>query len=225
MSGSPFEFTPDVLRTCHLAEVTSVQDPDSLARVKVRLLTLDPTGEAEIWARVAVPFAGADRGALFIPDVGDEVLVSFVAGDPRFPVVLGGLWNGAAKPPEQFAGDRVDRWTITGKAGTRIAIVEEQAGATIELETPNGVSGTFTDQGGGKVEFTNGSNTITIDSSGVTVKSSGTVTVQASSVSVSSGTVSVDAGMSNFSGTVRCDTLIATTVVASTYTPGAGNVW
>jgi uncharacterized protein involved in type VI secretion and phage assembly len=225
MSAMPFELTADALRGCHLAEIKSVQDPDGLARVKVRMLTLDPAGEAEIWARVAVPFAGADRGALFIPDVGDEVLVSFIAGDPRFPIVLGGLWNGGAKPPEKFDGDRVDRWTITGKEGTRIAIVEERAGAKVEIETPNGVSGIFTDGEGGKIEFTNGTNTITIDSSGITLKSSGTVTVQASTVSVSAGTVSVDAGMSNFSGTVRCDTLMATTVVASTYTPGAGNVW
>jgi len=35
----------------------------------------------------------------------------------------------------------------------------------------------------------------------------------------------VDAGMSKFSGVVQCDTLIATSVVASSYTPGAGNVW
>ena len=84
---------------------------------RVRLITVDGDGQAEIWARVAVPFAGASRGALFIPDVDDEVLVTFVAGDPRFPIVIGGLWNGGAPPPETFSGDRVDRWTITSKAG------------------------------------------------------------------------------------------------------------
>jgi hypothetical protein len=31
--------------------------------------------------------------------------------------------------------------------------------------------------------------------------------------------------MSTFSGIVQCDTIIATTVVGTTYTPGAGNVW
>ena len=49
--------------------------------------------------------------------------------------------------------------------------------------------------------------------------------VQASTVEVNSGQVTVNAGMSSFSGVVKCDTLIATTVVASTYTPGAGNIW
>jgi hypothetical protein len=37
--------------------------------------------------------------------------------------------------------------------------------------------------------------------------------------------VKVDAGMSTFSGVVKCDTLISNTVISSTYTPGAGNIW
>jgi uncharacterized protein involved in type VI secretion and phage assembly len=225
----PFEFPPDLLRGCHLAQVTSVQDPDRLARVKVKLLTLDGDGDAEIWARVAVGFAGVERGTFFLPDVGDEVLVAFVAGDPRFPIVMGGLWNGAAMPPEQLggAGDRVDRWTITGRAGTRVAIVEEQEGsATIQFTTPGGVNGELTDGGGGKVEFKDAAgNSITIDTQGITLQSSAKVKVMASQVEVQAGMVKVDAGLSKVSGVVQCDTLIATTVVATTYTPGAGNIW
>lgn len=211
----------------HLATVVSVQDPEQLARIKVRLLTVDGEGDAEIWARVAVPFAGADRGALFIPDVDDEVLVTFLAGDPRFPIVIGGLWNGGASPPEQFSGDRVDRWTITGKAGTRIAIVEESSGsAKIEFTTPNGISGTLTDESGGSIKFADVSgNSITIDSQGISLQAASKVKVQAGQVEVSAGMVQVDAGMSKFSGVVKCDVLQATTVIASTYTPGAGNVW
>ncbi len=215
------------IHACHLAKVVSVQDPDNLARVKVKLLTIDGDGDAEIWARVAVPFAGSSRGALFIPDVDDEVLVSFLAGDSRFPIVVGGLWNGGAKPPEQFGGDRVDRWTITGKAGTRIAIVEQSSGtAKIEFKTPNGVTGTLTDESGGSIKFEDtGGNSITIDSQGITLQAASKVKVQAGQVEVQAGMVKVDAGMSTFSGVVKCDVLQATTVVASTYTPGAGNIW
>lgn len=223
----PIEFHADALHSCHLAKVVSIQDPESLARVKVRLLTVDGEGEGEIWARVATPFAGPSRGCLFIPDVDDEVLVTFVAGDPRFPIVIGGLWNGAQSPPESFSGDHVDRWTITGKAGTRIAIVEESASsATIEFTTPNGVRGELTDDSGGSItlEDTAG-NSITIDSQGISLQSSAKVKVSASQVEVSAGMVKVDAAMSKFSGVVKCDVLQATTVVATTYTPGAGNVW
>jgi uncharacterized protein involved in type VI secretion and phage assembly len=215
------------LPACHLATVVSVEDPQRLARVKVRLLTVDADGAAEIWARVAVPFAGGGRGALLIPDVGDEVLVTFLAGDTRFPIVLGGLWNGAATPPEQFGGSRVDRWSLTGKAGTRIALVEERDGSEkIELSTPQGVKGTLTDEGGGSITFEDTVGTrITIDSQGIALETSLQVKVQASQVAVSAGMVKVDAGMSTFSGVVKCDVLIASTVISSTYTPGAGNIW
>ncbi len=223
----PIDFHSDALHSCHLAQVVSVQDPDNLARVKVKLLTVDGEGTAELWARVAVAFAGADRGALFIPDVDDEVLVTFVAGDPRFPIVIGGLWNGGQNPPERFSGDRVDRWTITGKAGTRIAIVEESSGsAKIEFTTPNGVGGVLTDEAGGSITFEDtAGNSIVIDSQGIALQASAKVKVTAAQVDISAGMVSVDAGLSKFSGVVKCDVLQATTVVATTYTPGAGNIW
>jgi uncharacterized protein involved in type VI secretion and phage assembly len=163
-----------------------------------------------------------------LPDVGDEVLVSFINRDPRFPVVVGGLWNGNAGPPETLggSGDRIDRWTIVGKAGSRIAIVEESPGqAVISFATPNGVSGELTDKGGGKIEFKGAGTTITVDSSGVSVQTPAKVKVQASQVEVTAGMVTVDAAMSKFSGIVKCDVLQATTVIASTYTPGAGNIW
>ena len=90
-----------------------------------------------------------------VTGVGDEVLVSFINRDPRFPVVVGGLWNGDAGPPETLggSGDQIDRWTIVGKAGTRIAIVEEGEGAVVSFKTPNGVSGELTDKVVGKIEF------------------------------------------------------------------------
>ena len=46
----------------------------------------------------------------------------------------------------------------------------------------------------------------------------------AAAVEINAGMVEVDAGMSRFRGVVQCDTLIANSVVASSYTPGVGNV-
>ena len=45
------------------------------------------------------------------------------------------------------------------------------------------------------------------------------------SVTVRAPVVTVEAGMTRFDGVVRCQTLIAESVVASSYTPGAGNIW
>lgn len=225
-------YTPEMIASsAYLGTVVSVQDPQHLSRVQVRVYAVDGISDQDspVWARVVVPFAGANRGAFFIPDVGDEVLVSYVSGDPRFPVVLGGMWNGNAAPPETLPGDNVDRWTITGKAGTRIAIVEASSGSpTISFTTPGGLTGKMTDEAGGSIEFSNSMQTsVKIDTSGVTINApTGTVQITAASgVDITAPQVSVSAAMSTFSGIVQCDTMIATTVVGTTYTPGAGNVW
>ncbi|MDT5062489.1 MAG: hypothetical protein QOH63_2948 [Acidobacteriota bacterium] len=214
----------------YLAEVVDVKDPDNLARVQVKLYNFDGVDDQDgpVWARVAVPFAGSERGAFMLPDVGDEVLVSFINGDWRFPVVVGGLWNGNARAPETLGGDgsRVDRWSIVGKAGTRILILEENDGeATISLTTPGGVSFKMTDAGGGKIEFKVAGNTITFDTQGVSVQTSAKVKTQASQVEITSGQVKVDSAMADFSGIVKSSVLQSTTVIGTTYTPGAGNVW
>ena len=209
----------------YLGRVTDVNDPQNLARVKVELYALDTSSDVALWARVASPFAGDKRGGFFIPQEGDEVLVVFVNGDARHPVVVGGLWNGSASPPESLNG-KVDRWTITGKAGTRIAIIEESdATATIECKTPQGVKLTMTDESGGQVKIECAGNTVTIDTQGVSIEAAAKVKVQAAQVEVSAGMVKVDAAMSQFSGVVKCDTLITNSVVSTSYTPGAGNIW
>ena len=227
--NSPFAIsTPGLFQSHYLGEVVSIQDPESLSRVQVRLFHVDDLADQDgpIWARVAVPFAGADRGAFLLPDVGDEVLIAFLQGDSRWPIVVGGLWNGAAQAPEQPQGDRIDRWSLVGKAGSRIAIVEASPStATISFETANGVTGTLTDEGGGAIELVAAGNTITIDSQGVSVQAAAKVSVQASQVEINSGQVTVNAAVSSFSGLVRCDALQATTVIGSTYMTGAGNIW
>lgn len=222
---SDFGVPAHALAMPYLGRVTDVNDPDNLARVKVELYALDTDADVALWARVASPFAGANRGGFFIPQEGDEVLVLFVGGDARHPVVVGGLWNGNAAPPESLSG-KVDRWSITGKAGTRIAIVEESdATAKIECSTPGGVKLSMTDEAGGKVKIECAGNTITIEPAGITLESPAKVKVQASTVEVSAGMVKVDAAMSKFSGVVKCDVLISNSVVSSSYTPGAGNIW
>ncbi|MGA7235731.1 MAG: hypothetical protein WBY44_08630, partial [Bryobacteraceae bacterium] len=117
---------------------------------------------------------------------------------------------------------------ITGKAGTRIAIVEQPASsATITFSTPGGLTGTLSDEDG-SIEFSNTEETsVRIDSSGVTINApTGQVQVTAASqLTVTAPSVTVNAAMSTFSGMVQCQTLIATTVDSATYTPGAGNVW
>jgi phage baseplate assembly protein gpV len=222
------QLVPTLHGGTYLARVVAVADPEGFGRVQNQLVGFDgpESQNADLWARVAVPFGGDNCGGFFIPDVDDEVLVSFVGGDPRQPIVIGGLWSGSAAVPETLGSGRVDRWTITGKAGTRIAIVEEQPeDATISFTTPGGVSGELTDSGGGKIEFTIGGTTVTYDNEGVTINTIMNVKVQATTVEISASMVTVNAGMSRFNGVVYADTVITNSVISSSYTPGAGNIW
>jgi phage protein D len=75
--------------------VTNVSDKKKLGRVKFALPWLSPNFESD-WARVVQVGVGATTGALFLPSVGDEVLVGFEFGDSRRPYVLGGLINSKA---------------------------------------------------------------------------------------------------------------------------------
>ena len=228
MGASDLGNLPQGLWHAHyLAKVSDLNDPSSLGRVQVRLLSFDGVAghDAPLWARIALPFAGNNRGAYFIPDVGDEVLVAFLNGDWRFPVVVGGLWNGQASPPETMdAASKNYLKVIRSRNGVKVTLDDHDGQEKMVLETPGGQKITLKD-GPGAVEIVDSNgNSVKLESAGITVQASAKVTVQASTVDVSAGMVKVDAGMSKFSGVVQCDTLIATTVVASTYTPGAGNV-
>jgi len=207
-------------------EVIDVDNPEGTYRVKVKLHGFSgPTNqESGIWARVAAPFAGSDYGAVMLPDVGHQVIVGFVAGDQNYPIVLGSLYTGEAQPADEpVDGGAVKRWSLTGTNGTHIVMDESQS-SEITMETAGGVKVVVTDAGT-KVEVTNGSSTMTLEPSGVTVQTGAAVQIDASTVEVSSGMVTVNSGLSKFSGVVQCDVLKTNTVVSSTYTPGAGNIW
>lgn len=62
--------------------VTNSNDPDSKGKVKVALPWLSPDYESD-WARVVQLGAGRRSGLVFLPEVGDEVLLGFEFGDPR----------------------------------------------------------------------------------------------------------------------------------------------
>jgi uncharacterized protein involved in type VI secretion and phage assembly len=222
-----FERPAGWLSAGHLAKVVSLSDPDSLNRVQVRLLAYDGVDghDMPLWARVVSPFAGNDRGTFFMPDVDDEVLVIFVQGDPRYPLVMGGLWSGANAAPGSIGAAGNVKKIIKSKNAIQITLDDTQGQETLILETPGGQKITIRDGPGTvTIEDSNG-NSVKLEPSGMTLQASAKVTVSAAKVDVSAGMVTVDAGMSKFSGVVKCDTLIATSVVSTSYTPGAGNIW
>lgn len=203
-----------------LALVTGHEDPEGQSRVQIRI-GADETGEArELWARLVAAGAGDDRGVSFRPEIGDEVAVVFEEGDLRRPLLLGGLWSSADPPPDEVGGGRR---SIVSRSGIRIAFDDDDDQLTIS--TPGGNTVRLSDtEGDCTIGDTNG-NTIRLDSNGITIESANAVDLSAGgTVNITAANLSVDAAMATFSGVIQTDTLIANSVVASSYTPGEGNL-
>lgn len=210
------------------ALVTDVKDPDGQGRVKISLpWSPDTDGQRyETWARLATMMGGNNRGSWFVPDVNDEVLVAFEAGNPRRPYVVGGLWNGQDKPPESMdGGGKNYKKVLRSRNGVKVTLDDQDGQEKMILETPGGQKITLKD-GPSAVEIVDSNgNSVKLETSGVTVTASAKVTINASTVEVSAGMVTVNAGMSKFSGVVQADTVISNSVISASYTPGAGNIW
>lgn len=210
------------------ALVTDIADPDGQGRVRVQLPWSSDEGgrRYEVWARLATLMAGGNRGSWFIPDVNDEVLVSFEAGDTRRPYVIGALWNGQDSPPESMdGGGQNNRKVMRSRNGVKLTLDDQSGQEQFIVETPGGQRITLKD-GPGAVEVVDSNgNSIKLETAGVTVNAAAKVTVSASVVEISAGTVTVNAGLSRFSGVVQADTVISNSVISASYTPGAGNIW
>ncbi len=212
----------------YVAQVVDIKDPDGQGRVRIKLPWSPDSGNSEYqaWARLAMMMAGNNRGTWFIPDVDDEVLVAFNAGDTRHPYVIGALWNGQDAPPESMDGSGNNHVkTIQSRNGVRISLNDEDGQESLTLETPGGQRLVLKDGPGAvEIEDSNG-NSVKLETSGITVNASAKVTLNASVVEISASAVTVNAGFSKFSGVLQADTIITNSIISASYTPGAGNIW
>ena len=71
--------------------------PDKYGRVKV-IFAWDISKTNACWLRVVQPWAGKQWGQQWLPRVGDEVVVSFIEGDPDLPIVVGSVYNADNMP-------------------------------------------------------------------------------------------------------------------------------
>ena len=75
-------------------------DPKNQGRIRVKMLWQQTKNLRSPWIRVMTPDAGTsgevskNRGMVFIPEIGDHVMLGFRYNDPNRPFVLGSLFNG-----------------------------------------------------------------------------------------------------------------------------------
>jgi uncharacterized protein involved in type VI secretion and phage assembly len=119
-------------------------DPKGDLRVRVRLPHMGG-GRAELWARLLAPDAGAKRGFVFRPEVGDEVVLGFLNDDPRQPLILGALFGGKNKPPKpaQSPDKNNNLRAIVSRAGTRIVFDDEAPALRLETTASGNADGSY----------------------------------------------------------------------------------
>ncbi len=196
-------------------------DPLGLGRVRVKYtmregadILMDDSG----WARVAVPFVGAQ----FIPDIGDEVLVAFGEGALEDPYIIGSLWSMKEKPPvidplnlkhlmksrlgntimidDTPAQPNVSLKTLTGQtvelqdAPPKITIKDKLGLNAVEID---GVTNAVTVKGNLKAELKSNTCQVSLDSAQQSVKISGPLMVNLEStaqVNIKGAIINIEAG-------------------------------
>ncbi len=102
-------------------------------QVRLRFPWLPGDEDQSHWARIAVPMAGAERGAYFLPEVDDQVLVVFEHGDMRRPIVIGALWSKPDPPPVKNQSDENNYRVIKSRSGHRLIFDDSEGEERIVL--------------------------------------------------------------------------------------------
>ena len=148
-------------------------DPQSEERIRVKMAG---NQEASIWARVAQPDAGDGRGFEFMPEIGDEVVVGFLGGNPSEGIVLGMLHsNGKASPIEKNDDNNIKG--IVSREGLRLEFDDE--GKQVTIETPGGNSIKVSDDSKGIVLEDQNGNKVTLDQNGISLESAKDISIKA----------------------------------------------
>jgi type VI secretion system secreted protein VgrG len=122
---------------------------DKYGRVKVQF-HWDREGKwdenSSCWVRVAQNWAGKRWGAIFIPRIGQEVIIDFLEGDPDQPIITGRVYNAEEMPP--------------------YTLPDEQTKSTIKTNSSKGGSGfneiRFEDKKGSEQIFIHGEKDVDI---------------------------------------------------------------
>jgi len=131
--------------------------------------------------------AGKDRGAYFLPEVDDEVLVAFEHGRVDHPYVLGCLWNGQDTAPENNNDGENNHRTIKSRSGHVVRLNDAAGNETIEIIDKseknkiviNTAENSITIEANSDINIKSAMGKLTMEANGIEIKSNAGVTVQA----------------------------------------------
>ncbi|WP_042563898.1 type VI secretion system Vgr family protein [Flavobacterium sp. MEB061] len=153
------------------AEVVANDDPRGQGRIRVKMLWQSTKQQSTPWLRVMTPDAGSsgevntNRGMVFIPEVGDQVMLGFRYNDPNRPFVIGSLFNGKTGTGGNIKNNIKSIYTRTGST-----ITFDEGNSSILVKDPSG--NTWFMDGNGNIDVTAPKN-ITINAGESIIMSAG----------------------------------------------------
>lgn len=165
-----------------LAIVKDNKDPDNQGRVRVQMLWQSGNKMTD-WIRVLTPDAGIgkdsgkNRGFLFIPEVGDQVLLNFRYNDPDRPVVVGSLFHGKSG---EGGGDKNKLKSLSSLSGNIISF----EGDAIHIVDATGNNKILLDGKGNISLISTESIKLTCDDSEISMKKDGTIDIVGKDITI-----------------------------------------
>lgn len=156
------------------------EDSEKELRVRVTLPGLTDVEET-IWARLATPDAGNERGYFFYPEPGDEVVVGFFNDDPRQAVILGAMFGSKNVLPKGLSdptADNIEKAIVT-RQGTIIGFLDNDK-ASVFIRTPAENEFVLDDDAETISLSDQHGNSITMSKDGIEIKSAKDVIIDAS---------------------------------------------
>jgi uncharacterized protein involved in type VI secretion and phage assembly len=221
--GRPFDWVTDGGGArwygVYPAIVADLVDPDGHGRIQVKFPAFGSDGgDVTAWATLLSPYADDQHGLEILPEKDTQVVVAFEAGDPARPYIVGACWNGKAKLPEDAQASNNLR-TLKTRSGSKLQFDDTDGSAKVTVSMESGHELVMDDAAQEvRVKHSNGCEIVLNIAGQVTITANATVEVNATAVNLHAPTVMCD-------GVLQCQTLISNSVVSSSYTPGAGNVW
>jgi len=192
-----------------IATVKDNKDPDNMGRVRVQMLWQQANDEQTDWLRVMTPDAGGgkdgakNRGLVVVPEVGDQVVVSFRYNDPDRPFILGGLFQGKTGGG---GGNGNKTKSLTALSGSVINL----DGDAINIIDANGNKVSL--DGAGKINISCTSNiTFEVGSSKITMDSGGKIEITGTEVTISGSSKAEMKSTASFKAEGTAATVKATT--------------
>jgi hypothetical protein len=111
------------------------------------------------------------------------------------------------------------------REGTTVRVDEAEAQERIVIATSEGHKLAVV-RDAGSVRIMDGlGRAIRLDASGITIESGSRVSISAPTVEITTSVLTINAAVTKATGVLEADTVKCNTMIASTYTPGAGNIW